>query len=110
MAFLGAAGSGAIILGQLITVVGRPGIGLRTGQDLGDALRLGRWRGVEVNRPTPITPEEGGVRHPFVRPAHNDGGQARTDSPKTRNAPGRGHEGGILASTSTCAEDSTARI
>ena len=39
MAFLGAASnSGAIIAGQLFTVVGGPGIGLRTGRDLGEAL------------------------------------------------------------------------
>ena len=49
MAFLGVAGNGTIIAGQLVTVVARPGIGSRAGRELGEALSLGRWRGVEAN-------------------------------------------------------------
>ena len=43
MAFLGVAGNGTIIAGQLVTVVARPGIGSRAGRELGEALSLGRW-------------------------------------------------------------------
>ena len=49
MAFLGVAGIGTIIAGQLVTVVAGQGIGSRAGRELGEALSLGRWRGVEAN-------------------------------------------------------------
>ena len=42
MAYVGVAGNGTIIAGQLMTVVAGPGIGRRSGRELGEAISLGR--------------------------------------------------------------------
>ena len=107
MAFLGVAGIGTIIAGQLVTVVAGQGIGSRAGRELGEALSLGRWRGVEAN---PHHAGGGGGRGIlFGQPTCDDGWRARVDLPSPRNPPGGSNEGGVMASTatSTCAEDPT---
>ena len=49
MAYMGLAGNGTNIAGQLVTFVAGPGIGRRSGWELGEAMSLGRWRGLGAN-------------------------------------------------------------
>ena len=52
MAYVGVgltAGNGTIIAGQLVTFVAGPGIGRRSGREVGEAISLGRWRGLPAN-------------------------------------------------------------
>ena len=49
MAYVGLAGNGTIIAGELVTFVAGPGIGRRSGRELGEAMSLGRWRGLAAN-------------------------------------------------------------
>ena len=46
MAYVGLTGNGTINAGQLVTFVAGPGIGRRSGREVGAAMLLGRWRGM----------------------------------------------------------------
>ena len=49
MAYVGLTVNGTIIAGQLVTFVVGPGIGRRSGREVGEAMSLGRWRGLAAN-------------------------------------------------------------
>ena len=49
MAYVGLTGNGTINAGQLVTFVAGPGIGRRSGREVGAAMSLGRWRGLAAN-------------------------------------------------------------